>query len=303
MSVKVKNVKLETLHLKSNKDFAKVAEFAKMINPDYKMYLPTKPQHALHFELTNANPDLANCIRRFILDEVPIYSMHVEEENIRTDDKFILNDYLKKQIETVPFQQELKDAEKKLTINIDIENKSDDLLQVYSRDINLFQGGKKLNTEHYFSPNFRIIKLRPLKKLSVRDITIVQGCGKVNAGKFCPVANIYYDILDVKPFSETKYERKGESSLNSEPKHFRVGFTTHRNADAKRMMRTCCDLITARLTGIQNELKNIKKTDTVYFSDLIELETNRDTKLYYFKGEYWSIANVISRYCFSSTTS
>jgi len=300
MPVKIKNVKIDeiTFNKKQFKDFDKCVEYIKLIDPNYKKYLPTKPQHHVQFEITDTVSDFANCIRRFLLDEISVYSMDVNENNITTNDKFILGDVLKKRIELIPFQQMLPELNE-LKISLAVENKTDDLMMVYSRHITVTDKKNKiLDSEKYFSTNIPIIQLRSNMSLTVDDITIITGVGKKDAGKFCLLSNISYEILDVTPFEETKYEKKGFSSLNSNPQHFKISYKTHRNIEPKKVMILCCDGITERLSAIQKELLNIKDNLNIYFSDLVDLETKGDVKLYHFKGEYWTIANIIARYCF-----
>jgi DNA-directed RNA polymerase subunit L len=64
-------------------------------------------------------------------------------------------------------------------------------------------------------------------------------------------------------------------------------------------MHICCDLLIKRFNDILTELANIKNTTVSHFSDLIELETKGDIKFYHFKHEYWTIANIIARYCYN----
>lgn len=302
MPVKIKNVKIDTIAYdkKNFKDFDKCVEYIKLIIPDYKKYLPNRPLHHVQFEITDTVSDFANCIRRFLLDEIEVYSMDVDEYNIKTDDKFILSDVLKKNIELVPLLQKMTDSESKaLKMSINVDNKTDDIITVYSRDITVSdKKNKKLDNEKYFSLNIPLIQLRSNTSLEVSDLNVVKGCGKKDAGKFCLLSNISYEILDVKPFEESKYERQGKSSLNSDPAHFKISYKTHRNIEPKKVMNLCCDAITNRLTTIQKDLANIKSDATVHFSDLVELETKGDVKLFHLKGEYWTIANIIARYCY-----
>jgi DNA-directed RNA polymerase subunit L len=300
MSIKIKNMSVNeiTYNKKTFKDFDKCVEYVKSIKPNYKQYLPSKSQYRVQFEITNTVSDFANCIRRFLLDEIDVYSMNVCEDDVISDDVFILSDVLKKRIELVPFQQKLNDIND-LIISLTVENKTDDLMTIYTRHINITdKKNKQLNPENYFSTNIPIIQLRSNKSLDIKNINITKGCGKKDAGKFCLLANLSYEIMDVTPFEESKYEKKGESSLNSTPQHFKIGYTTHRNIEPKKIMLLCCDGITKRLTDILSEMSNIKNDMNVYFSDLIDLESKGDVKLFHFKGEYWTIANIIARYCF-----
>ena len=97
---------------------------------------------------------------------------------------------------------------------------------------------------------------------------------------------------------KNKYNKTGESSLNSTPRHFRLGFKTHRNAAPKKIMQSCCEQIALRLVSIQTELASIKVDAAVHFSDLINLESKGDVKIFHFKGEYWTIANILAKYCY-----
>ena len=302
--MKVKNFKFTEISIdKRIKNFEKCIEYLKLVDIDYKKYLPKKPIHKVEFELTETNVDFANCVRRFLLDEINVFSMNVDEESIITDDKFILSDLLKKNIELIPFQQELTDNEyKKLKMSIDITNTTEDIITVYSRDISVNLEGKELDNEKYFSTNIPLINLRSNTKLAVNVINITSGYGKQDAGKFSLLSNLSYEIMDVKPLDETKFNKSGNSSLVSNPKHFKLSYKTHRNIKPKNVMILCCEHITKRMNTILQELNKMNNKILVYFSDLIELETKDQIKLYHFKNEYWSIANIISRYCYINYT-
>jgi DNA-directed RNA polymerase subunit L len=299
--VKVANIKYVEVPFESNdKNFQKCLSFVKSVDPDYKKYIPKNSKYTASFELKDTTSDLANCIRRTLIDEMPVYSMNVSEEDIESDDKFILSDFLKNNLEFIPFLQDIndKDAEN-LSMSLNVVNTTDDTISVYSGDIIVTDGQKKiLDNSKYFTKTIAIIKLRPGKTLTIKNINIVAGIGKYDSGKFILLSNISYEILDVIPLEENKYNTTGQSSLNSNPQHFKIGFTTHRNINIKKIMPRCCDTISKTLLGIQSELNNIKESDLVYFSDLIELETIVDVKCFHFKNEYWTIANIISRYCY-----
>jgi DNA-directed RNA polymerase subunit L len=267
---------------------------------DYKKYIPKNPKQCLSFELEDATSDLANCIRRYLIDEIPVYSMDVNEEDIESDDRFILTDFLKKNIELIPFLQDITDKEANdMTMSLHVENKTDDVISVYSGDIEILDKKKNvLDNSKYFTTTIPIIKLRSGTMINIKNITITSGIGKINSGKFILLSNILYEILDVVPLEENKFSRTGVSSLVSNPLHFRFGLTTHRNKDIKKIMPTCCTLIIKTMEKIKVELSKIKESDTIYFSDIIELETKGDVKLFYLKGEYWTIANIISKYCY-----
>lgn len=301
--VKIKNIKIEETSFArlNNANFKKCIEYVKLIDKDYTKYLPKDSKTNTSFELTDATSDLANMIRRFLVDEIFVYSMSMDDDSCETNDRFILPDYLKKNIDLIPITQNLTDTDlDNITFNLDVTNQTDDMAVVYSRDITVYdtKQKKKLDSDKYFSGNIALIHLRPNMFLRVSEIKLTKGQARTDYGKFILLSNTYYEILDVKPLEEGKYERKGQSSLNSTPAHFKIGYTTHRNIAPKKVMNLCCDAINERLLNIQKELKNIKETDNVYFSELIELETKGDVKILHFKNEYWTISNILSKYCY-----
>lgn len=299
--VKVQNVKYTEIPFETkDKNFQQCLSYVKLIDPDYKKYIPKNSKHKASFELTDTTSDLANCIRRYLIDEMPVYSMNVAEEDIESDDRFILSDFVKNNLELIPLLQDItdKDAES-LSMSLHVENKTDDTISVYSGDIVVTdKQKKKLDNSKYFTTTISIIKLRPGTTLDIKNINIVAGIGKADSGKFLLLSNISYEILDVIPMEENKYNKTGQSSLNSNPQHFRIEFTTHRNMNVKRIMSMCCNTIIKTVSTLHSELIKIKESDKVYFSDLIELETKGDVKFFHLKNEYWTIANIISRYCY-----
>jgi DNA-directed RNA polymerase subunit L len=299
MKLIVSNIKSKSVDYDS-KEFDKCLKYVSSIT-DNKQLLPKKSQEIISFEVRNTNCDFMNCIRRVAYDEVPIYSMHIETKDIETDDKYIISDgVVKKNIEMIPFLQDITDDKiSKLKLSINVENKSMDYITIYTRDIQIMLNDKKENTENYISGNIPLFSLRSDKFIKVNNITIIKGIGKNDYSKFIFLSNITYKILDVVPFDEDKLTRVGESSLNSTPTHFYMSFKTHRNIAIKHVIPKICNVISDKFTKILNELKNIKSSDSVYFSDLIEIETKDEFKKFHFKGEYWTLINVLSKYCYN----
>jgi DNA-directed RNA polymerase subunit L len=301
--VKIKNIKIEesSFFKKTDAAFKKCLEYAKLVNPNAIDLLPVNTKYTVTFELTDTCTELANCIRRSLIDEVPVFSMTIDDTNIDTDDMFILSDFIKKNIELVPITQELKEndiADLQLTLNV--KNTKDTIIPVHSGAIEVYntKTKKKLNTADYFSTGIILIYLRPTFSLHLKSIKIDIGRGKTHGGKYSYVANTLYEVMDIKPLIDNKYETKGESCLNSNPTHYKVGYKTYRNIAPKHVMIKCCAELISKFENISKELQNIKKTDVVYISDLIELETSDSMSIYHLKSEYWTASNIISKYCF-----
>jgi DNA-directed RNA polymerase subunit L len=294
--VKVKNVKFENLpFIKNDKNFQKCIEYIKLMDPEYEKYLPNNDKQKISFELHDTNVDLANTLRRFMIDEMPIQSMDVDMGCIKTDDRFILADHFKKNIELIPINQDIDYT--KIKISLNIINPLDTIMSIRARDLDITDlNGKKLKNSVYFRETIIIYHLRPLCFVKINQINIVVGIGRDNSGKFIPVSNIGYEILDVEPVIHSKYVTKGKSSLNSTPTQFSINATTHGNMDIKKFIINCCENIINKFSAINKELSEAE--DDVYFSPTINIETKEDIKIFHFIGEYWTIANIMSRYCY-----
>lgn len=298
--IKVVNIKYETEPVEpKNKNFLQCVEYAKLITDDYKKYLPNKPKESVLFELHNTTSDMANTIRRFLCDEIYVYSMTLNEYDIKTNDAFILNDYIKKKIESIPIMQDMEKYDiDKFTINLYFENITTNCMNIYTRDFEILYDNKPYSGDDFFSNNINIFSLKPAKKIKITNIKITKGIAKDDANKFLLLSNIKYKILDSEPLYKTKLKKTGESSLNSNPSKFLFKLTNHRNIKPKKILNMCFDEIIKRFDVINSDIKNIKESDMSYISELIKLASIGKFKLIYLINEYWTIANVISRYCY-----
>ena len=272
---------------------------------DGKDLLPKRSKYQVSFEINNTCSGFANGIRKCIIDEIPIVSLTMDSDKFSTSDRYILSDYLQKNIELIPIHQEIDfEKSKKWTIQIDITNSTDEVIDIKSGDIEIFDGKKKIPIESIMSPNISIVELHPAMFIKISEITIIRGMSKNDASKFASVSNTRYEILDIKPLAHTKEEKtQGSSSLISNPTSFRIGYTTYRNVDdPKTIIYRCCDTLTNRLEAFKKEIDNIKEDPELkiisYFSTLLDVETRGDFKFFNFKDESRTLPNMISQYCF-----
>jgi DNA-directed RNA polymerase subunit L len=295
--VKVINVKIEEL------DFAKEksAEFTKCLNlvPDLMKYLPKNIKYKVSFELKDTNSDIANGLRRCLLNETPTKCLQYNENSdVETSDPYILSDFLKKQIELIPINQDVEYDD--LTITLDIKNNTDEIIDVLTQNFTIKKKDTEIPVDKVMSPLLVISRLRPEEYLKIKNITVKIGIGRDDAAAFCNISNIYYKPIDVVPLNtETK---KGESSMTSTPTHFKIGYSTHRNTSKPLMLvKKACTVIIERLELILADIKNISDSADYYYSDLIQMETNGNVKEIQFKNENWTTANLIARFCYILT--
>jgi hypothetical protein len=273
---------------------------------DGKTLLPKKSKFRVDFEITGTCSGFANGIRKCIMDEIPIYSLTMDSDGLTTSDWYVLSDYLQKNIELIPIHQEIDyEKAKTWTISLNIINSTDEVINVKSGDLEIFEGKKKIPTESIMSTNISIVELHPAMFIKILNITIVRGLSKFDASKFASISNMRYEILDVEPLAHTKEEKTpGVSSLLSNPTAFRLGYTTYRNVkDPKTIIYKCCDALTGRISAFRKELENVKEEPETkvisYFSALLDVETRSDFKFFNFKDESRTLPNMISHYCFN----
>jgi hypothetical protein len=276
---------------------------------DGKDLLPKSSKFKLEFEISNTCPEFANGIRKCIIDEIPLSSLTMDSDKFTTSDRYILSDYLQKNIELVPIYQDLDfDKADKWTISLDIINSTDEVINIKSGDLEIFEGKKKIPTDSVVSSNITIVELHPSMFIKISNITFIHGLARVDAAKFASVSNIRYEILDVIPLAHTKEEKnQGKSSLMSRATSFRIGYTTYRNVkDPRTIIYGCCDALTNRFNAFKKELNNVKENPETkvisYFSTLLDIETRGDIKFFNFKDEARTLPNMIAQYCFRLDT-
>jgi len=311
--VKVANIKIDILNIKKefdndkNKDMKLCKKYLKYLEDDVdnkadiKELLPSSIKHKVSFELLETHPEVSNGIRRCLTSELSIISMTINKfSDIECTDKYILADFIKKQLESIPIIQEYYKEYSKVKLSLFVQNKTDKNINITSGDLNCSSGHdiKKIIS----SNNIVLSKLRPDCFIKINNINLVMGKGLIESNKFTVVSNINYKILDVKPLLETKDTTEGKTSLIVNPTKFRLSYTTYGNfKEPKHIMKLCCDNFINRFKIILDELMNVDYSEDQYFSDLIEIETKKNIKIIYIKNEYWTMSNLLSKYCFLET--
>lgn len=296
---------------KQNKDLQKCIEYLKkagMNDQSILNILPDGIKYTIAFELKDSNVDLANAIRRCLTDEIEVYSMTFDEyelDKVEITDPYILGDFLRKQIELTPIIQDSKEIEQQddsWEISLAKENNTDEIIDVMTNDLSVYYDKKKVELENFVRTNIVLCRLRPQEQIKISNIKVVRGIGRDDAGKFNMLSNITYKILDHDPLVEEKSSSSGKSSMVSNPTHFFISYSTHRNIRKPlKIMIKCCDNLINRLELVLKDMKNIKNSDDYYLSDLLELETTGIIKKINITGEYWTITNIICRYCYNLT--
>lgn len=260
--------------------------------------LPKKSKITVQFKLENTNSDIANGIRRCLIDEIEVKSFDFDEyKDFQSSDPYILSDFIKKQVCLLPIDQEFNyDG---IIIKLEKTNTTDEIIDVLSDDFILSGSATQKDLDQIIGKNIVLTRLRPGENITINNIVICSDVAYKDAGKYSLLSNVTYEILDMDPIVETKLGKTGKSSLVSNPTHFSIKYTTHRNIQHPlKIMVTCCDTLIKRLDAIYNDMLNIRDTDITYFSNLLTLETSGNIHKIQIRDEYWTIINLICRYCY-----
>lgn len=305
--VKVTKIKVTELNLIKEIDNKKNVDMQKCMalisEKDAKALLPKKSKITVSFELEGANADLANGLRRCLIDEMEVMSLDFDEYvDFVSSDPYILCDFIKKQVCLLPINQEyVYDG---ITIKLEKTNDTEEIIDVLSDDLIIGGTSSQKDLLNIVGGNIVLSRLRPGESITIKNITICKGLGYTDGGKFSLISAIRYEILDVDPIVETRLGQTGKSALLSNPKHFAIAYTTHRNIEhPQKLMVKCCDTLINRFDKIYDDMLNIKDKDTMYFSGLLTLETSGNLHKLHIQGEYWTVINLICRYCYILTDS
>lgn len=269
---------------------------------------PKKVRYQLRFRLEDANSQLANAIRRCLVDELPTYSltfnlMHDATgkpadfiTDLRTNDKHIFGkcDYLKKRIEGIPIRQNINPDEWK--ISMEVQNNTGDLIDITAADFKLTHKGKVVPVDDLMYSRYILMRIYPKCYLRISNIRIEQGLGMVNGNSFKKVTDVYYEIEDAPMQKNASGGYSGKSSMDSNYKNFTMGYSTYRN-DVKVYdpIKMTCELLVQRLDTIGDEWKKIKDGE---LSDKIQVTKEGTVNIIHLEGETYTLANLLYYYVY-----
>jgi hypothetical protein len=145
MSVTISNLKIENQKQQKTPELdaiVKVMEKHGVKNP-YDL-LPKSIKHKVSFTLNNTFSAFANALRRTLVDDIPTYSMHVEEKDVVTDDEFVsgISDVLIKNLALTPIMQS-DDIMKTHELYLYVHNTTTEIIDVKARDIQIVPKSSK----------------------------------------------------------------------------------------------------------------------------------------------------------------
>lgn len=289
--IAIRNIQINEININNNENMKKCIELIEYVHKPAMDLFPDKSEYTVDFELHNATSDLANAIRRCLIEEIEVQALSAETQDIETDDKYILPDVVISYLEAMPINQEVQiDASK---LKLEAINNTTEIKTLFSDDItynteqSVSSKTKIVDLHEVLLKNLYITKLHPQCYMRIKRMKIIKGKATEDANSFTLLSNIRYKILDVDP--------EATSSLVSKPTAFKIGYTTSRNISANKPIMLCCDTLISRLEAVAvglttNDSSNIQHVE-------IEPQPNGIVHVH-INNEYWTIANLISKYCF-----
>lgn len=303
-NIKISNIKLTEHNVLENKEleyYAKLMEEDAVENP--LDLLPKSTWHVVEFKLSNTYAGFANGLRRILIEEMPVKCISFDEKEMETDDEFILNDILIKNINLLPIDQAINDSDYHITLYV--ENFTPKTIDIKAKDISITLGkkGKQIPITNLIpDPNILIVRLRAGKKLFIKKLFVEQGFAKNDAAKFSLLDNTTYDILDMEPHNQ--FTHKGTRSIEYDPKEFHLSFTTSGNIKPDHVINLMCDVALEKIERMKKNLNEYHKSISLdneskyYFNEELEVTYLDEVITFRFFKEYITLAYMIAHRCY-----
>lgn len=257
-------------------------------NDDTRKLIPKYRLNEVQIHLKNTKTAVSNAIRRTLVDELDIKCLHVDIEDIETDDTNILKHALKKSVESIVISQDVPDN---LRYTLEYINDTATSQMVTA---------SSLHTDHKltipFNETFRLITVRAGKQLKIKNIYIKTSQGRVfGDGMHTVVFGGGHKPLDV-----DEYVRgKGESSFENSPKEYLITFQTPSNIDIKWLLMAVCESIIKRLRIYLKDIESVKwRPDIIHTSDYLDIREADGIAHLKLKGETYTVSNLIRTFIY-----
>lgn len=188
--------------------------------------------------INDANPPIANAIRRGFISEIPVKHMTISLNNkdIVSTDPYIVNEMIRKRLEMIPIDQSIPDDS---VLSLKIENTSDNVVDITSDDLHL--NGSKSNL---IMAGIQICDINAGKALILNNITIKTSYGYNNAR--CSIGRVEYHIEEKHP-DESELLK---SSAASVPTKFKITIDLPGIYDGVSMLKLLISTLIERIDAI-----------------------------------------------------
>lgn len=206
---------------------------------EIKDFLPTKSRQRVQFDIQHAYTEIANGLRRALIEEIPVSHLHVEEADIETNDEFIMLHMLQRSVSMLVIEQGI-------TINtgglkLAVKNDTAEIITILASSIT---GAANCVTH----PQAPIINLRPGKFLRIGKFQVRQAHGYESMMTASFLTNVSYQIRGVDVYDA--YEKKGKRSVSYDPDTFAISYETCGNCEPLYPLRLAIETLIAKFEKI-----------------------------------------------------
>lgn len=204
----------------------------------YQSLVPKVLNKKWELTIKDANPAIANAIRRGFISEIPVKHLTISLNNkdIISTDPYIVNEMIRKRLEMIPIDQSIPDDS---VFSLKFENLSDNVTDISSDDLKL--NGSKTNLVF---PGIQLCDINPGKALILNNITIKTSYGYNNAR--CSIGRVEYRIDEPHP-DESELDK---ASAVSTPSKFKIILDLPGIYDGKEMFKLVISTLIDRLDAI-----------------------------------------------------
>jgi DNA-directed RNA polymerase subunit L len=235
----------------------------------------------ISFHIENVSNAVANGIRRTVMNELLIKAMWFELDDFHTTDSFILNTMIQTRLALIPIDQKtpLQTIFDLLVINDGTEE-----IDVFADKIHV-RSGHLHRKDLPFNETNPICTLKQGKELKISKIILKEDYGYNFAGHSV-AQNAVSLSLDQKPLNQylpKDHPDRGISSSISDPRKWKIQFTTTGAMEPNDIVAAACENIIKRIQNFQNLIPNIL--------------SNGDTYVLIVDGESDTIGNLLMKTC------
>lgn len=156
----------------------------------------SRSENKVEFDLKNAHPSLANALRRIMISEVPTIAFH--NLTIVENDTVFPDEYIAHRIGLIPIDVDPSgfssdDESNKLRFRLNIQNRSKEIIPLYSDSIEWIRDEDQQNISVKIKPGVLICKMAPGNTI-IMEIEAEKGIGKKHA-KWSPVSICTYRLM------------------------------------------------------------------------------------------------------------
>lgn len=139
--------------------------------------------NSTNFLIHSVKTNIVNSMRRVMLTEYKNHAFNINNIDIEINNSLLHNDLLKHRISLIPIY-----ASQPITIELDVENKTNKMMNIYSNDFKIKSGNGKINQ------NILLLKLKKNQSIKFTATSDLNNC-KNGGTIYKPIENAFFKII------------------------------------------------------------------------------------------------------------